>query len=144
MTMIKNRDCRLLFFTLALIFTSSGEAVCSSRPLDYRILINPTDPSGYDIEIRIPDAKGTVRLAMAAHPEYDDRYFRYIENFSAESGGRKVGFTKPEDAIWQLEGVRGGLTVQYRIVPAPKEREWRQTWKPFLTPTAEWSAIFTC
>ena len=104
-------------------------------PIHYTIRVNPNDLTGFDVEMRIPNARGRVQVAMAAHPEYDDRYFRYIENFSSESGGRKLTFTKPADAVWQMDDVHGALTLRYRVKPAQKEREWRQTWKPFLTPT---------
>ena len=71
---------------------------------------------------------------MAAHPEYDDKYFRYVEDFTAQSGGRKLAVTKPEDAIWAIDGIRDELIVRYKIRLAPEERQWRQAWKPFLTP----------
>ncbi len=89
--------------TLSVIFVSVLAFVLHASPLDsgvainYKITINPSDLSGFNIEMHIPDARGTIRLAMAAHPEYDDRYFRYVENFLAESGGRKLSVTKAEE-----------------------------------------------
>jgi predicted metalloprotease with PDZ domain len=132
---MQNKHILSPIFGVVLAFILHGSALCGGSAINYKITINPADLSGYDLEIRVPDAKGTFRLAMAAHPEYDDRYFRYVENFSAGSGGRKLTFTKPEEAVWQVDGVPRNLTIRYRIVPAAKEREWRQTWKPFLTPT---------
>ncbi len=107
----------------------------SCGPILYRIKVDLSDLSGVDVEIVAHTEEPTVRVAMAAHPEYHDRYFRYIENFSAESNGRRLTFTKPEEAVWQIEGVSGRLTVRYRVAFNPKEREWRQTWKPHLSPT---------
>lgn len=122
-------------FSLTLVFILHSSAICGSQAINYKITINPADLTAYEIEIHLRDQRGPVRLAMAAHPEYDDRYFRYVENFSAESGGTKLTFTKPDQAVWQIDGGRGDLMVRYRVTPAAKEREWRQTWKPFLTPT---------
>jgi predicted metalloprotease with PDZ domain len=113
----------------------AGVGFGKGDPIRYTIRVSTSDAAGFDIEMRIPDATGTLRIAMAAHPEYDDRYFRYVEDFSAESVGRTLTFTKPEQAVWQVDGVRRGLTVRYRVRPEPTERRWRQTWKPFLTPT---------
>ena len=124
-----------VIFVSVLAFVLHASALDSGVAINYKITINPSDLSGFNIEMHIPDARGTIRIAMAAHPEYDDRYFRYVENFLAESGGRKLSVTKPEEAVWQVNGVRGKLAIRYRVSPAAKEREWRQTWKPFLTPT---------
>ena len=132
---MQNKQILSPILAIVLTFVFYGNVICGSRPIDYKIVVNASDLSGFNIEMSIPNASGTVRIAMAAHPEYDDRYFRYVENFSAESGGRKLSVTKPEEAIWQIEGVRGALTVLYRVTPPAKEREWKQTWKPFLTPT---------
>src|SRR5215203_4474901 len=115
--MMKKRKFLSPIFVVVLTFILNGSALCSSSAIEYKITINPADLSGYDIDIHVPDAKGTVRLAMAAHPEYDDRYFRYVENFSAESGGRKLAVMKPEEAVWQIDGVRGDLTIRYRVKP---------------------------
>ena len=125
----------LLLIVQVVTLALCGGEVRASGPITYKISIGSGDLSCYNIEMHIPGARRTVRVAMAAHPEYDDRYFRYVENFSAESGGRRLVVTKPEDALWQIEGAGGDLTVRYRIKPAAKEREWRQSWKPFLTPT---------
>ena len=122
--------------TFVIVITSllfAAVAFGSSSPVQYKIHVDAADLSGFDVEMRIPNPGGTIRVAMAAHPEYDDRYFRYVENFSAESGGRKLAVTKPEEAVWQVDGVRGDLIVRYRIRPLAKEREWRQAWKPHLT-----------
>ena len=125
----------LLLTVAVATLTLCGTTVRASGPITYKISIDSVDLSGYAIEMHIPRALGNIRLAMAAHPEYDDQYFRYVENFSAESGGRALVVTKAEDALWQIDGAGGDLTVRYRIKPAAKEREWRQSWKPFLTPT---------
>jgi predicted metalloprotease with PDZ domain len=120
----------VLVFALLLITASA-----SAQTIEYTITVDPADLSAFSIEMKVPAARGSVRLAMAAHPEYDDRYFRYVQDFTAHSLGREFSFTKPDPAVWQVEGLRGPLTVRYRVVPPAKEREWKQTWKPFLTPT---------
>jgi predicted metalloprotease with PDZ domain len=127
-------NIRNVFSLLPCVLTLFVSSVLCG-PIVYRITIDPKDVSGFNVEIRAHSESPTVRLAMAAHPEYHDRYFRYVENFSAESGGRKLSVTNPEEAVWQVDGVRGTLTVRYRVSPVAKEREWRQTWKPYLTPT---------
>lgn len=127
------------FLTLSLILTASvlfsSDALAKSLPIEYRVRINTADLSTYAVEVRIAEVKGTIRMAMAAHPEYDDRYFRYVESFTAEAGGNPLAVTKPEAAIWQIDNARAGLVIRYLVRPAAKERQWRQTWKPYLTET---------
>src|SRR5438105_3188526 len=62
--------------------TSATQPVVS-----YLLSVNPEDLSGYSVELRIRNAPDTLRLAMAAHPEYDDRYWRYVDGPRVESNG---------------------------------------------------------
>lgn len=121
----------LVVSLLLVVFVSK----VSCGPTRYRIKIDPADLTGVEVEIVSHPEGRIVRLAMGAHPEYDDRYYRYIRNFSAESGGRAIAFSKPEDSVWQVDGVNGDVTVRYRVTLVPNERQWQQTWKPHLSPT---------
>jgi predicted metalloprotease with PDZ domain len=102
--------------------------------VQYKIRIDQADLSGFDVEMRFFSAERAVRVAMAAHPEYDDRYWRYVENFSAASNGRQLQVTHEEDAVWKFDP-NGAVTVRYRIKLPPAESPIRDAWKPFLTPT---------
>ncbi|MEP6705724.1 MAG: hypothetical protein ABJB34_13035, partial [Acidobacteriota bacterium] len=112
-------------------------AAAPATSIDYKIQINPNDLSGFDIEMRIPTSRGTLRVAMAAHPEYDDRYWRYIENFSAGGpGGRKLSVVKEGDAVWRIDNTAGDTLVRYRLrFPPHDPTQPRDAWKPFLTAT---------
>ena len=103
--------------------------------ISYRLRVDPKDLSGFAVEMRIRNAPDTVRLAMAAHPEYDDRYFRYVEGFAVECQGSPVPFVREDSAVWRIPTRGGDATVRYRIaLPAPQEAP-RAAWKPFLSPT---------
>src|SRR5205809_1081875 len=86
-----------------------------ASPVQYKIHIDPNDLSGFDVEMRFIPATRNVRVAMAAHPEYDARYWRYIENFSAMSGGRNLKARKVEDAVWQIDGATSEVVLRYRL-----------------------------
>ena len=58
-------------------------------------------------------------LAMAAHPEYDDRYWRYVRDSTVETQGASV--TRVDSAVWQVIAPRGVVTVRYRIALPPAE-----------------------
>ena len=108
----------------------------ASRPLiSYTIRVDEKDLSGFAVEMRVRGAGNIVRIAMAAHPEYDDRYWRYVENLRAESRGVLLKVAREEDALWRVEAPNGELTVKYRIHLPTQTTPTRSAWKPFLSPT---------
>src|SRR2546429_1925130 len=116
----------------------------ASRPLiSYIIRVDPGDLSGFAVEMRVRGAGNIVRIAMASHPEYDDRYWRYIENLSAESRGAALKVTREEDSLWRVETPNGDLTVNYRIHLPAQTTPTRAAWKPFLSPAAGLARDFT-
>ncbi len=106
------------------------------RPqIAYVIRVDASDLSGLTVEMRVRGAGDTVRIAMASHPEYDDRYWRYVENLTAESRGTSLRVTSEENALWSVVAPGGDLTVKYRIHLPPQTTPTRAAWKPFLSPT---------
>src|SRR5207302_346504 len=103
--------------------------------ISYTIRVDPADLSGFEVEMRVRGADNIVLIAMASHPEYDDRYWRYVENLSAESRDTALKVTREEDALWRVEAPAGDFTVRYRIHLPPQTAPIRSAWKPFLSPT---------
>ncbi|HKC63951.1 MAG TPA: PDZ domain-containing protein [Pyrinomonadaceae bacterium] len=127
---------------LALFFLVSASASQSSSAREgkhltvaYEIHVDPFDLSGFNVEMRIRGTDGNVHLAMAAHPEYDDRFWRYVENLSAESGGQKLTVTREEDALWSVRAPGGDVYVKYRIHLPARDEATRAAWRPFLSQT---------
>jgi predicted metalloprotease with PDZ domain len=116
-------------------FSESIEARYSrSDPIvSYLLRIDSLDLTGFEVVLRLENAGDTVRLAMAKHPEYDDRFFRYVENVRAE-GPRGATITRVDSAIWRLVAPGGEVTVRYRI-RLPVSPTPRAAWRPFLSPT---------
>ena len=100
--------------------------------IQYTLRVDSTDLSGWTVVIRLRTASDTFRLAMAAHPEYDDRYWRYVRDVVVEPMGT---VTRVDSAVWQVTAPRGFVTVRYRIALPAVEPGLRSSWKPFLTPT---------
>src|SRR6266705_3464057 len=122
----------ILSFLLSLgVPTRSYPAVKPS--IQYTLRVDSADLSGWNVEIRLRTSSDTVRLAMAAHPEYDDRYWRYVRNFAVETEGATV--TRVDSAVWQVVAPPGVVNVRYRIALPPAEPGPRASWRPFLTPT---------
>jgi predicted metalloprotease with PDZ domain len=105
-----------------------------SQPvLTYSLQVDSADLSGYTVELRIRNAPDTVRLAMVAHPEYDDRYWRYVEGLEA-SGPRGAVAARVDSALWRVVAPGGQSTVRYRIHLPPPGTPPRAAWRPFLSP----------
>jgi Predicted protease with the C-terminal PDZ domain len=106
---------------------STGQPVIS-----YRVRVDSADRSGIAVEMHIRNAHDTVRLAMAAHPEYDDRYWRFLTDLRVETPRGPVTAVREDSALWRVVAPGGELTVRYRIVlPTPAESP-RAAWRPFV------------
>jgi predicted metalloprotease with PDZ domain len=102
--------------------------------LAYTLRVDSTDLSGFSVEIAIRNAPDTVRLGMVVHPEYDDRYWRYVEGFDA-TGPRGATVSRLDSALWRVVAPGGECRVRYRIhLPAPRPGN-RDAWVPFLAST---------
>jgi predicted metalloprotease with PDZ domain len=100
--------------------------------IQYTLRVDSTDLSGWTVEMRLRTTSDPIRLAMSAHPEYDDRYWRYVRDVSVEPVGT---VTRVDSAVWEVSAPAGLITVRYRIaLPAP-EPGLRASWQPYLTPT---------
>jgi len=100
--------------------------------INYTLRVDSTDLSGWDVEIRLRTVSDTFRLAMAAHQEYDDHFFRNVRNFTVEPTSAVV--THVDSSVWQVVTPKGDVRVRYRIA-VPVEQLPRAAWRPFLTPT---------
>jgi predicted metalloprotease with PDZ domain len=103
----------------------------------YTLRIAPGDVTGFDVEMRIRNAADTIRLAMAAHPEYDDRYWRYVAGATAITPRGPAVLVKEDSSLWRLVAPGGEAIVRYRIhLPVDSTGGGqRAAWKPFITPT---------
>jgi predicted metalloprotease with PDZ domain len=101
--------------------------------VSYRVRVDSVDLSGFSVEMRIRNAPDTVRLAMAAHPEYDDRYWRFLSDLRVRTPRGIVPVVREDSALWRVVAPGGDVLVQYRIVlPTPPESP-RAAWRPFVS-----------
>ena len=85
-----------------------------SQPvISYRLRVDSADLSGFAVEMRIRHAPDTFRLAMAAHPEYDDRYWRYLKGLRVETGDGMAMAVREDSAVWRVVAPGGDLLVRY-------------------------------
>lgn len=104
----------------------------TSQPVvQYVIHVDSTDLSGFEVEMRLSALPDTFRLAMARHPEYEDRFWRYLKALRVETASGPGVVTRIDSALWQVVAPGGRAIVRYRMaLPAPQPV--RAAWKPFL------------
>jgi predicted metalloprotease with PDZ domain len=107
-----------------------------SQPVvSYSLRVDANDLSGFDVEMRVRNGPDTFRIAMAAHPEYDDRYWRFVDGLRVVARGQPGVVTREDSALWRVAALGGEATIRYRIRLPAAEGPLRAAWRPFLTPT---------
>lgn len=71
---------------------------------------------------------------MATHPEYDDKYWRYVRDIRVEAASGRATVTRADSSLWRVVAPGGSVVIRYRLA-LPAEPRFRQAWKPFLAPT---------
>ncbi len=127
---------RVTFFLFIGIAASSAPVRAEALPaaLQYTVRIDTADLSSIAVEMRVGNAPDTFRVAMATHPEYDDRYWRYVESLHVESRIGGAGTMRLDSALWLIRAPGGNAVIRYRIHLPPTVRAPRAAWRPFLTP----------
>jgi predicted metalloprotease with PDZ domain len=92
------------------------------------------DTQGFAVTIDVRGASDTVLLAMAAHPEYDDRYWRFVRDVRVDGAAGRASVAKADSAVWRVVAPGGSFALHYRLVLPPAER-FRSAWRPFVAPT---------
>src|SRR2546425_3076556 len=125
---------RVVAFVAAFLAPPQGQPPPVMR---YTLRVDSADLAGFDVELRIQSAPDTFRLAMAAHPEYDDRYWRFVEGggprVEARSGPATIA--REDSALWRGGAPGGGGGGRYPPPPPPPPAPaLPPAWEPLLAP----------
>ncbi len=112
-----------------------SNAMARGLSLHYVLRVDTTDLSGYDIELHINNAPHTLRLAMATHHEYDDKYWKHLEHFSIKTSTGKGSFVKEDSALWRISIPEHDAVISYRLHLPNQTSPQRACHRPFLTAT---------
>jgi len=85
--------------------------------------------------MHVRNAPETYHIAMARHPEYDDRFWRYMEGLQIDAGPRPGSVTAIDQNLWQVSALGGEAILRYRIRLPAAGHSARAAWRPFLTST---------
>ena len=126
-------------------FALAGSHPARRMTAEYVLSVDPGNVTGIMVELRLRGAPDTLRLAMAAHPEYDDRFWRYVRDVRvsmapatgvgpARDDSSDVAVVREDSMVWRAVVPGGVATVRYRI-DYPTARPGRGSWRAHLSPT---------
>jgi predicted metalloprotease with PDZ domain len=123
----------IIFFGLSLKIDAYGQKESkevSRMTILYSLTVNPDDFSGYNVEMHLRHAPHHFQLAMATHHEYDDRFWRYVQNFSIKTNAGIVRYVKKDSALWDItiQGNRADISYHIQLPNTPRFAQ-----RPFLT-----------
>ena len=119
----------------ALASTLGADGAAKREPrIYYSIAIDSTDLSGFDVTMQIEGAPRSIRLAMAIHPEYNDRFWRYMRGLRATAMGKPVplAFAMEAENRWRVQTRNGYAFVHYRIELPRENPAHRPVWHTAL------------
>ena len=120
---------------LACSITIARFALVAQVPprIDYLLAVDSANATTFRVEMRVRGAPPVLHFAMAAHPEYDDRFWRYVRSVRVESGGREIPVVRDDSARWRAMVPTGDVVISYLVQPPIIED--RGSWVTYLSPT---------
>src|ERR1035437_6986556 len=74
-----------------------------SQPVTgYTLQVDEADLSVYKVEMHIRNVPDTFRVAMMAHPEYDDRFWRYVKDIRVQTENGTGNVFREDSALWRI------------------------------------------
>jgi len=109
-----------------------GACRTTTPELFYDVGIDPRNPSSIQVNMQIAHGPRSVRVAMAVHPEYNDRYWRYIHDIEANGFDKRAILGVDRENVWRVISHAGWAQVGYRIDPPLENATNRPVWHTTL------------
>jgi predicted metalloprotease with PDZ domain len=98
------------------------------------------DSLGFSVKMKLAGMPDSFRLAMAVHPEYDNKYWRYIHDLrvtgSRSGADNRASIARDGNTLWNVRLPGGSGTIAYRIqLPKEPYPDSRAAWHPFVRKT---------
>jgi predicted metalloprotease with PDZ domain len=123
-----------LLTTSALIIFYVFAASSQQPSIQYTLKIDTTDLSRFFITMSVKNISSPFSIAMVAHHEYDDRFWRYVENLQVQAGGKPARIVRQDSSLWKIFAGSKDVLIKYQIhLPATEGQ--RPAWRPFLSAT---------
>lgn len=123
-------------FLVVAALAGAAHRASAQRPtvVDYTLTVDSA-ASGVTVEMTVHGAPSDFRVAMVAHPEYDDEYWRYVVDLRGESADGAVVIAREDSSLWHVTAPAGDVTLRYRVRYPPTLPAQQAVWKAHLTPT---------
>ena len=121
--------------TSLLLLITTVPALAAQPAISYSLDVDAADLSVLSVRMHIRNAPETFHIALARHPEYDDRFWRYMEALQTDAARQAASVTALDQNLWQVSAPGGEVTLRYRIRLPAAGHSARAAWRPFLTST---------
>ena len=126
--------------TISTVTLLAAVALSSSPPppmIAYTLRVDSARVDFVEVAIRIEHAPTTLRLAMKVHPEYDAKYWRYLDSLWVDgtADDKAAGIVRWDSTLWSVTLPGGRGVVHYRVHVQTSANPMRRAWQPFLQRT---------
>src|SRR5215468_6926582 len=98
----------MIILALALSAAATAGLTSPSPSISYEVAIDSARTDAIAVTIHLRNAPKLVQLAMKVHPEYDARFWRYIE-FETKNVRRA------DTTLWEASVANGTADIRYAI-----------------------------
>jgi predicted metalloprotease with PDZ domain len=109
----------------------------AQAPLKYTVRIDTAHTELIAVELELAGLPETVRLAMRVHPEYDARFWRYLEamQVTGTADDRSAVVERVDSTLWRVRLPGGHGRISYRLrIPIDSASE-KRAWQVFVSST---------
>ena len=99
----------------------------------YSLSVNPGDVSTLRVSVSMQGGTSrSVRLGMAKHPEYDDRFWRYLTDWHVDGFDKRALLTIDRENVWRVISHAGYANVGYSVRLPHEDSTNRPVWHTVL------------
>ncbi|HEY4735679.1 MAG TPA: hypothetical protein VIH53_14160 [Gemmatimonadaceae bacterium] len=121
-----NRSFRLAaLVVLALSVTASHKA---RTHVNYELAVDARDSTSVRVRMQIGPSPRSVRVGMAVHPEYDDRFWRFISDWEISGVDKTALLQVDRENVWRVISHAGHAYLNYRIQLPGESSSYRPVW----------------
>ena len=108
--------------TLALILAATASATSPRPSISYEVTVDSARTDVIGVILHLRNAPKLVQLAMKVHPEYDARFWRYVEFESAN-------VRRADTTLWEASVANGSAEIRYTIRLPRDTARVRRAWQ---------------
>ncbi len=95
----------------------------------YTLSVDPGDASSLRVNISMEGGTSrSVRLGMGHHPEYDDRFWRYLTDWQVDGFDKRVILAMDRENVWRVISHAGYAHVGYTVRLPHEDSANRPSW----------------